>query len=170
MKKFMVALMLCLVSIIGFGQYTSKIFEVKAVDEFGDETGTTNFGITLEGKFSNSATSGSYAVAVIKGNSTSDLMSLKLYEYGKYKSNDEFSLTLINDKDEELKSNYCWFVKEKSTLNEITYKKLIPFLKNSNIIKVKIVEKTKYGTPTIAVFKIDNPEEFAKLLEKYIVL
>ena len=67
MKKILVALMLCMVSIMGFGQkeFSSETFVTETVDEFGDKTGNMKVGIMATGYFSNSATSNSCAELII---------------------------------------------------------------------------------------------------------
>ena len=54
MKKTLLALMLCMVSVMSFGQkvFSSKTFVTETIDEFGDKTDIMKVGIIATGYFS----------------------------------------------------------------------------------------------------------------------
>lgn len=151
MKKLIVTLMLCLISICGFGQktFSSKNFVTETVDEFGDNTGNIKVGILANGYFSNSATTNSCAELIISFMENSSWSSL--YEYcGNHQSNDRFVIIATGTTTNETVSLCSW---------RIDYS-FIELCKNNDTIKIKMNEDSKYGSSTTAVFKLYNCKYF----------
>lgn len=151
MKKLIVTLMLCLVSICGFGQktFSSKNFVTETVDEFGDNTGNIKVGIHAEGYFSNSATSNSCAELIISFMENSSWASL--YEYcGNHSSDDMFYIIAAGTT-----------TNEAVTLDSrrIDYS-FVELCKNNDTIKIKMIADSKYSSSTTAVFKLYNCKDF----------
>ena len=81
MKQIFMAIVLCLVCTMSFGQktFSSEQFVVETEDEFGEKTGKIKVGILATGYFSNSATTNSCAqlmINIMEGHSW-----FSLYEY-----------------------------------------------------------------------------------------
>ena len=155
MKKTLLALMLCMVSIMSFGQKTfySKTFVTETVDEFGDKTGNMKVGIKAIGYFSNSATSNSDAELIISA--MKDTSWYDFYEYcGNHSSGDSFNVTFTGTTTHTSVS---------TDYPSIPYK-FFELCKNNDTIYVKMKETGSYATTT-AVFKLFGCKNFYK---KYI--
>lgn len=151
MKKFLTAIVLCLVCTMSFGQYnfSSENFVTETVDEFGEKTGNIKVGIRAKGYFSNSATTNSCAqfyIHVMKDDSW-----FSLYEYcGTHASHDDFHVTFIGTKTK----------KEVTTIYDIPVDFIRLCLENDTI-NVKMYETDSYGSTT-AVFRLFNCKDFYK--------
>lgn len=141
------ALMLCLISIMGFSQFSSENFMVETVDEFGNKTGNFKVGMIAEGYFSNSETPQSCANLIISFMENSSWC--YLYEYCGDKSSDkDFNITFVG-------------TTTNTTISDVH--SLIELCENNNTINVKMIENTEYGNPTTAEFKLSNCNEFYSL-------
>jgi hypothetical protein len=151
MKKFFMAIVLCLVCTFSFGQktFSSENFVVETVNEFGEKNGEIKVGILANGYFSNSATTNSCAklmISIMEGNSW-----FSLYEYcGNHASHDDFRVTFIGTKTK----------KEVSTINKIPIE-FIKLCNENDTINVKMYETDSYGSTT-AVFRLFNCKDFYK--------
>lgn len=150
MKKIFMALVLCLVSICGYGQktFSSNNFIVETVDEFGDKTGNIKVGIIAKGYFSNSATTNSCAELIISFMKNSAWSSL--YEYCRnHPSDDNFYIiatgTTTNDT----------IILHSS---QIEYS-FIELCENNDTIKITMIEDSKYSS-TVALFKLYDCKDF----------
>lgn len=144
-------------------EFSSSTFECEAVDSWGDKDGTINFGILCEGYFYNSATDGDVANLKIVGNSNDDCIIVILKEYNIKTSDAINGFEFINEKGDLLFSASTIIRRESKSYMTINYSDLICFLRDSKTIKVEL-----YGnSSTHGYFKIDNPKEFAELIEKY---
>lgn len=155
MKKILLALMLCMVSIMSFGQkvFSSETFVTETVDEFGDKTGNMKVGIKATGYFSNSATSNSDAGLIISA--MKDTSWYDFYEYcGNHSSDDSFNVTFTGTTTHTSVS---------TDYPSIPYK-FFELCKNNDTIYVKMKETGSYATTT-AVFKLFGCKKFYK---KYI--
>ena len=152
MKNILIALMLCMVSIMGFGQkeFSSETFVTETIDEFGDKTGNMKVGVMATGYFSNSATSNSCAELIIS--IMKDKSWYSLYEYcGNHSSDESFSVIFTGTATHEtLKINY-----------DIPYE-FIELCKNNDTIYVKMNETGRYATTT-AIFKLFGCKNLYKL-------
>lgn len=151
MKKIFMAIVLCLVCTVSFGQYSfsSENFVTETVNEFGEKTGNNKVGIRAKGYFSNSATTNSCAefyIHVMKDDSW-----FSLYEYcSDHASHDSFHVTFIGTKTK----------KEVSTTYEIPVE-FIKLCNENDTINVKMYETDSYGSTT-AVFRLFNCKDFYK--------
>lgn len=151
MRKFFMAIVLCLVCTFSFGQYnfSSENFVTETVNEFGEKTGNNKVGIRAKGYFSNSATTNSCAqfyIHIMKDDSW-----FSLYEYcGNHASHDDFHVTFVGTKTK----------KEVSTTNEIPVE-FIKLCNENDTINVKMHETSPYGSTT-AVFRLFNCKDFYK--------
>lgn len=96
MKKTLLVLMLCMVSIMSFGQkaFYSETFVTEIVDEFGDKTDNMRVGIKATGYFSNSVASNSRAELIISAMKNTSWYDF--YEYcGYHSSNESFNIKFI---------------------------------------------------------------------------
>lgn len=144
-------------------EFSSSTFECEAVDSWGDKDGTINFGVLCEGYFYNSATDGDVASLKIVGNSNDDCIIVRLKEYNTKTSDAIRGFKFINEKGNLLFSASTNIRREFKSNGYINYNDLICFLRDSKTIKVEL-----YGSSsTHAYFKIDNPKEFAELIDKY---
>ena len=151
MKKIFMAMVLCLVCTMSFGQYnfSSENFVVNAVNEFGEEIGETIVGIRAKGYFSNSATTNSCANFYVKFIESDGWFSL--YEYcGSHASHDSFRATFIGTKTK----------KEVIAINDISLE-FIRLCLGNDTINVKLRETSTYGTTT-AVFRLFKCKDFYK--------
>ena len=165
MKKIFLAIAILFAAMNCVAQYnfSSRTFEVESVDEWGDKTGNINFGVWCDGYFRNCATDKDVASLKFVGNTKDDCMIVVLYEYNNKTSDAIKGFKLINEKDELLFSASTIVKREWKRKGYVNYNDLISFLRNSETIKVEL-----YGSAsTHAYFKIDNPTEFADLIEKY---
>lgn len=150
MKKILMALMLCLVNICGFGQktFSSTNFITETVDEFGDKTGDIKVGIIAKGYFSNSATTNSCAELVISFMKNSSWSSL--YEYcGDHSSDDIFDIIATGTTTNET-------IRLRSRRIEYSF---VELCENNDTIKIKMIEDSKYSSTT-AVFKLYDCKDF----------
>ena len=155
MKKTLLALMLCMVSIMSFGQkvFSNETFVVETVDEFGDKTGDMKVGIKATGYFSNSATSNSRAELIISA--MKDTSWYDFYEYcGNHSSDKSFNIKFTGTTTHTSVSTDYY---------SIPYK-FFELCENNDTIYVKMEETGRYATTT-AVFKLFGCKNFYK---KYI--
>lgn len=149
MKKICMAIVLCLVCTMSFGQktFSSEPFVVETVDEFGEKTGKIKVGILAEGYFSNSATTNSCAQLMI--NIMEDHSWFSLYEYcNNHASHENLRVTFIGTKNK----------KEVSTVYEIPFE-FIELCSENDTINVKLHGTESYSSTT-AVFRLFNCKDF----------
>ncbi|MBR2450522.1 MAG: hypothetical protein IKB40_03425 [Paludibacteraceae bacterium] len=149
MKQIFMAIVLCLVCTMSFGQktFSSEQFVVETEDEFGEKTGKIKVGILATGYFSNSATTNSCAqlmINIMEGHSW-----FSLYEYcNNHASHDDFLVTFIGTKTK----------KEVSTTHEIPVE-FIELCSENDTINVKLYGTESYSSTT-AVFRLFNCKDF----------
>ena len=149
MKKICMAIVLCLVCTMSFGQktFSSEQFVVETEDEFGEKTGKIKVGILAKGYFSNSATTNSCAqlmINIMEGHSW-----FSLYEYcNNHASHDDFRVTFIGTKTK----------KAVSTTYEIPFE-FIELCSENDTINVKLYGTESYSSTT-AVFRLFNCKDF----------
>ena len=149
MKQIFMAIVLCLVCTMSFGQksFSSEQFVVETEDEFGEKTGKIKVGILATGYFSNSATTNSCAqlmINIMEGHSW-----FSLYEYcNNHASHDDFLVTFIGTKTK----------KAVSTTHEIPVE-FIELCSENDTINVKLYGTESYSSTT-AVFRLFNCKDF----------
>ena len=149
MKQIFMAIVLCLVCTMSFGQktFSSEQFVVETEDEFGEKTGKIKVGILATGYFSNSATTNSCAqlmINIMEGHSW-----FSLYEYcNNHASHDDFLVTFIGTKTK----------KAVSTTYEIPVE-FIELCSENDTINVKLYGTESYSSTT-AVFRLFNCKDF----------
>ena len=149
MKQIFMAIVLCLVCTMSFGQktFSSEQFVVETEDEFGEKTGKIKVGILATGYFSNSATTNSCAqlmINIMEGHSW-----FSLYEYcNNHASHDDFRVTFIGTKTK----------KAVSTTHEIPVE-FIELCSENDTINVKLYGTESYSSTT-AVFRLFNCKDF----------
>ena len=149
MKQIFMAIVLCLVCTMSFGQksFSSEQFVVETEDEFGEKTGKIKVGILATGYFSNSATTNSCAqlmINIMEGHSW-----FSLYEYcNNHASHDDFLVTFIGTKTR----------KAVSTTHEIPVE-FIELCSENDTINVKLYGTESYSSTT-AVFRLFNCKDF----------
>lgn len=149
MKQIFMAIVLCLVCTMSFGQksFSSEQFVVETEDEFGEKTGKIKVGILATGYFSNSATTNSCAqltINIMEGHSW-----FSLYEYcHNHASHDDFLVTFIGTKTK----------KAVSTTHEIPVE-FIELCSENDTINVKLYGTESYSSTT-AVFRLFNCKDF----------
>jgi hypothetical protein len=151
MKKFFMAIVLCFVCTVSFGQktFSSENFVVETVDEFGEKSGKIKVGILAEGYFSNSATTNSCARLMV--NIMEDHSWFSLYEYcGNHASHDDLRIIFIGTKTKT----------EVSTTSRIPIE-FIKLCADNDTINVKMYETSSYGS-TRATFRLFNCNDFYK--------
>ena len=149
MKQIFMAIVLCLVCTMSFGQktFSSEQFVVETEDEFGEKTGKIKVGILATGYFSNSATTNSCAQLMINIMESHSWFSL--YEYcNNHASHDDFLVTFIGTKTK----------KAVSTTHEIPVE-FIELCSENDTINVKLYGTESYSSTT-AVFRLFNCKDF----------
>lgn len=154
MKKFLSILVLvfcCLFTSYGQGlNFTSENFKTETVDEFGDNTGDIKVGIHAKGYFSNSATTNSCAELIISFMKDKSPW-VSLYEYCSNSSSKElYKITWTGTTTNETIITGDYLISLK----------ILDLFKDNDVIKIKMIERTEYGTPTTAVFKLYKGKEF----------
>lgn len=151
MKKILMAMVLCLVCTLSFGEktFSSENFVIETVDEFGEKTGRIKVGILAKGYFSNSATTNSCAELMI--NIMQETSWFSLYEYcGNHASNDDLKIIFIGVKTKT----------EVSTTSRIPIE-FIKLCADNDTINIKMYDTNSYGSTT-AVFRLFNCKDFYK--------
>ena len=161
MKKFFIAIMLCLVCAMCFSQksFSSENFVTETIDEFGEKTGRIKVGIKADGYFSNSATTNSCANLIISLMGDTNNSWYSLYEYcNNHSSSERFNVMFIgtNTKDTII-DEYGYF------LDEVKIK-FLKLCKKNDTINIKMCSNDKYSYTT-AVFRLFNCKD---VYQKYI--
>lgn len=129
------------------------------VDEFGDKTSNSYYVASFDGTFSNSATTNSELTAIVFLDSTSDLVSFRLIEYGWSKATFLSSETITlktKDSSGNIEEYFLYSSSSSGDIFAIDYK-LYRAIKNSDSLSCVITTSSKYQSVRDTYqFKIEN--------------